>query len=247
MKNQTSQTILFNYLEEIGQNKFSHLHSLQKTKFPFFIIWLKDCSYMTYVTQKAIGILMETYGHKLKFILTSEHFHDIETSLVSRCNTIHVPLPTYEQITMILNDIIHVEDLPPETLKPNWVNMCCKYSERNLRTAIHCFQSTYFSADGVLAIPQWKKELFGSVQNLDALLLKLEEYLSNGFMVPSGILLGIVRDRFLMHPKLTDKKKYQIISHCALVEKRMKTGLNPYVHLATFCCETCKTFETPIM
>lgn len=254
MKLQSAQTILFQYLEEIGQNKFLKFHS-KVAKFPFTIIWIKDCSYMTYVTQKAIGILMESYGHKLKFILTSEHFHDIEISLASRCNTIHVSLPTHDKVAQVLTNIIELEDLPPETLKPNWVNMCVKYSERNLRTAIQCFQSTYYSSDGILALPQWKKELFGlcqkifqdnSIENLDKLLLKIEEYLCCFMPGSPGILLGILKDRFLMHPKLTDKKKYQIVGHCALVEKRMKSGLNPYVHLAYFCCETCKTFESPI-
>jgi hypothetical protein len=156
-------------------------------------------------------------------------------------------------IITILEQITEKEELPPETLKPDWYVKCSRYSQQNLRVAIECFQSTYYTPTGALAIPSWKIDLFHlcdnvvkdcSTSELDKLFGKYEEYLTSGFGLSSELLLMETLERFLRHPKITDSKKYQLVHEAAIFQKRMITGLNPLVHLKAFCCKSCQIFDT---
>lgn len=240
------QFIIQAVIKEIAQTSTLDPNTQKSYK----VVVLNEVERLSNNAQNALRRTMEKYMKSCRLILCAESSCRVISPLRSRCLSIRVPAPTYNQVFKVLLSVAQREKISlPEAL----ARRVAVASDRNLRRAILMLEACKadhfpFSEKQQVALSDW--EVFiqilaksvtqqQSPQRLLVARAKVYELLTN-CIPPDVIIRTLVR--YLM-AKTDDTLKHRIIKWAAFYEHRMKCSSKPIFHIEAFLAKFMSEYK----
>ena len=212
---------------------------------PFKVVLIAEADSLSKQAQHGLRRTMEKYASSCRIILCCESLSKVIDPVRSRCLAIRVPSPTYQEITLAVEKVCHLENVQ---ISPVFASNISHFSNRNLRRALLMCEASRVQAgpnakledDTPIQLPDWERYIALIVKEILAqqtpqVLLdtraKLYELLAN--CIPPEIIFKTLVNE--LSRKLDDDLKFQIAQQAAFYQARLATqGQKAIYHLEAF-------------